>query len=187
MPIRVQHLVRVCLPLSILALGACDGTSLKSLRVCKPVVPQVIVDMQSASVSQTKMRLLIEYNEKGDIPGKPQTLRKDARHSSCDTVNSKCVSARARYEVRTEPERAQTIQLRELTGTGSNPVLGIVRWQGPSYQDRVKIACDVERQDTGDACKLEGLEYTSAIEISRHGKQRPRSPNHSNDQCTPLS
>jgi len=158
-------------------IAACNDTLDASKRLCKPVVPEIVIDWKTSSETAEKRRLILTYNEGGVIPGKDAAARGNARHSVCATKGSTCIAERARFEIRTEPERRQSIKILELNGVTDipNPTIGNIQWTGPSYPDRVLITCDADKVSGSDACALDRLEYVP----DRDGEN-------SHDQCSPL-
>jgi hypothetical protein len=133
--------------------------SAKTTRICKPVVPQINVDLHAAGRDLNDTNLFIAYDEAGAIPFSRESFTNIARYTGCDTNGTRCVASRKRYEFRLEPSRFQSIQIILMNGRG-NPIIGGVRWNGPSYPDRVTVNCNLDDQNPSTACKLDQVEYS---------------------------
>lgn len=179
-PRSLYHLA----PLALLLAASCGGPSSPLSRVCKPVVPEVNIDMNSVTQNTEGLKLAILYDEEGSPPFTRDTFTNNARFSACTTVNGKCTSSRLRYEIKASFERYQSIQLRKI-GPGDNAVVGAIRWKGPSYPDRIEMVCDLDNPKIRRACKLGALHYKPSHETSGKGGNMP-SDTRTNDSCTPL-
>jgi len=176
----------LALPLSVAPIAHAAQT-VPDERLCKPVVPQVIVDLGSDEVTAGGFGLFISYDEEGGLPFSRETFSRSPRHTSCTTTSRECIASRARYEIRLDGPRYQSFRIMTMNmtrGDTTNRLVGGVRWHGPSYPDRVLIACDVNNLDPRTACRLQGVEYTANPTTSGRGGQSPVGMTR-HDQCNP--
>ncbi|MDA7787966.1 hypothetical protein N8940_01895 [Sphingomonadaceae bacterium] len=162
---------------SLLASVALASSETTVLRVCKPVVPQVIVELNAGDTEVERSNLFIRYDESGSNPFSKEAFSKSPRFTSCQSIDSQCVASRKRYEIRLEGERFQSIQILNMT-EGENPIIGGVRWEGASYPNQVKIKCDTNNLNVREACILKRLSY-SVDEGARSALRH--------DQCLPIA
>lgn len=151
-------------------------------RLCKPVSPQITVRLDGAPMPNAFTQLLVRYDEKGSLPFSRETFSHDVRTSFCDVNGGRCVASRARYESRAEGSRYQSIQLRKMVAEG-NPIVGGVRWSGPSYPDHVTISCNLAISDARTACTIVDIVYSpegsgslgngTLENVRRHDQCRP--------------
>lgn len=159
-------------------------TSLETDRACKPVFPHIVVKLNSDGSDLKGHGLLILYYEEVGAADDIAKSSTGPRMKSCRTNEGVCVATRARFEMRLDGNREQRIQIRE-TGTKEkgNPILGEVRWMGPSYPDVVNVTCDQTIGDPIRACTLDSfVNYPlghphDARAVERHVKRH--------DQCQP--
>jgi hypothetical protein len=163
-------------------------TSFGVERACKPVVPQVIVNLVNPTELRAGYQLLVRYDEAGSAPFSNETFgRINVRSSGCDVKDGRCIGSRARYERRFEGPRNQSIQLRKMGGwvtESESNLLGGVQWNGPSYPDQVKITCDLANSNPQTACKLDNIEYTPNPSTSGRDGLEPSMGRH--DKCKPI-
>lgn len=155
-----------------------------AVEMCKPVVPQIAV-FHGGTANQFR-QLHIMYDEIGSSPFSDDGFTKNARHTGCEIVDERCIASRMRYEVSSEGERTQSVQIRgvggELTEKG-NPILGGVRWNGSSYPDRINIQCNFYESDPRKSCLIVGLDYSADPGTSGDDGEEAHIGPH--DQCTP--
>lgn len=151
-------------------------------RLCKPVFPQITVDLGGDSLPDAAKQLLVRYDEKGSLPFSRETFSHDVRTSFCDVNGGRCVASRARYESRAEGSRYQSIQLRLIKADG-NPIVGGVRWSGPSYPDHVTISCNLSISDVRTACTIVDIAYSPEL-TDLHGDVTLENVRR-HDQCKP--
>jgi len=173
--------------LAALATGSSAGLSaqegLQSERLCKPVVPQFIVTLTSSERETDGLGLWILFDEEGGPPHVAGTDGRSYRSSFCTSIDSTCVASRARYEVRHEGVRDQSVKIRSNGKEEKPRWLGGVLWNGPAYPDRVRIACNLDERDMSKACQLQGVEYSPNPATSGKDGSMPNMGR--NDQCQP--
>lgn len=134
--------------------------SMASRQMCKPVVPRIVIDGGDSAVQADVDKLYLFYDERGSVPYSDEAFEGHLRHSFCEVEDGTCTNTRARYEVRFDPDRHQSIQIRRSSGTGER-LLGAVRWNGPAYPERVEISCDFTQADPRRSCRVTGLDYSA--------------------------
>ena len=153
-----------------------------ALQYCKPVVPQVAIKIDPSGPQPRD--LLIRYDEAGSPPDRREAFsNSNTRSSFCETRGDTCIASRARYELRFEGDRAQSIQIRGMGNGQGNPLMGAVQWSGPSYPERIDLDCDFSQTDLRRACRISRLVYDPNPMTSGYNGGKPRSTRH--DQCTP--
>ncbi len=153
-------------------------------RFCKPVFPQVIVALAGDQRIEDGVQMTVRYSEQGTIPYSAEEFGNNLRMGFCETKDGRCITGRSRYEARTERFRFQSLQLRLANGDG-NPIIGGLRWRGPSYPDQVTITCDLDDPDIKTACVITDLGYTADPLTSGRDGQTPSEGMTRHDQCEP--
>lgn len=166
-----------------LALTLWGGYRLAAQQFCKPVVPQIAITVGDTGTARGIDDMLLMYVEDGALrrDGKP----KSPRFSGCDIAARECIGGRARYEMRLDGERPQTIQIRGM-GREGNVLLGNVSWQGPSYPDRVEIACDLGMESAERACRVTRIVHEANPGTSGRGGEAMSPGLRVHDQCSPV-
>lgn len=167
---------------SVVGLSAQEG--LHSDRLCKPVMPQFEVVLTSSEVPTDGYGLLVWYNEKGASPFEWEAFNDGLRTELCTTKGTSCIGSRARYEVRHEGARKQSVLIRS-NANGSPYMIGGVQWFGPAYPDRVQISCNLDEKDPRKACRVDGLDYAPNPKTSGKNGSSPPSGISRHDQCQP--
>ena len=153
--------------------------ALEGIRICKPVVPEIEVRFKADSSDPSTNQLLLIYYEEGLERNNRKKSGSGARYSGCLLEDTSCVGSRARYEIRLEEPREQSIQIRTM-GSEGNRHVGDLHWSGPSYPDNVKVSCDLSNADPETACDLLSINYSA---FGANG-ERPEKSRH--DKCMPL-
>lgn len=84
-----------------------------------------------------------------------------------------------------EGSRSQSIQLRRnISGNSKNRIIGGVRWDGPSYPDRVRIGCNLDEADNRKACSITSIEYEK--DNSNYGSDGQPAVMSKHDKCQPV-
>lgn len=151
-------------------------------RLCKPVVPQVIVELGEAGKTKYGKSLFIQYREAVADPLRPNSSTDSVRFSSCDIVQGRCIGARARYEMRMESARKQSLSVYLIDGKPRTSPSTIM-WNGPAYPDRVTLRCNVGSEGQPTGCRLTKLEYLA--ELSNAHADKAEASIRRNDKCQP--
>lgn len=152
-------------------------------RLCKPVVPQIIVDLKDEGKTKDGKSLFLQYREAISDPLATITTTNLARFSGCGIRDGRCVSARARYEVRTESSRYQSISVFLVDGKRhASP--STITWEGPAYPDRVTMRCSLNDAGQPTGCKLIKLDYLA--EQSNAHADKAEAANRRHDKCQPF-
>lgn len=152
-------------------------------RLCKPVVPQVIVELGEAGKTKDGKSLFIQYREAAADPLRPNSSTDSVRFSSCDIVQGRCIGARARYEMRWEPTRKQSLSVYLIDGK-MHATPSTITWNGPAYPDRVTLRCNVGSEGQPTGCRLNKLEYLA--ELSNPDEDKAEANIRRNDKCQPF-
>jgi hypothetical protein len=152
-------------------------------RYCKPVVPQINVNFINKNSDLGFKTLLLYYDEKGSSPFSQKIEAETMRLSSCSINGERCKGTRARYELRIEKPRFQSVRILGMTGKGNNPLIGGVRWNGPSYSDRIDIECNVKDQNPTTSCRVRNIYNSADADVVGEDERVRREF----DQCYPLT
>lgn len=158
---------------------------LASERLCKPVVPQFIVRLSSKDIAVDGYDLYIQFDEEGGNPFDRESFTRSPRHAFCTPKADLCVASRARYEVRHEGNRQQSIRIRSNNQGKGNRIIGGVRWHGAAYPDKVRVDCNLDEVDTRKSCVIVGLEYTPNPKTSGRDFSDPSTFFRRHDRCQP--
>jgi hypothetical protein len=151
-------------------------------RLCKAVVPQVIVELHGAEKLTDGKSLFVQYKEYLPNPLNSRNMSPSARISSCTIVQGHCTGDRARYELRPEPSRTQSLSVFLIDGK-RHAAPSTVTWSGPSYPDRVTMRCSMDKDGQPKGCKLVKLDYRA--ERSNAHEDKAEAANRRHDQCQP--
>lgn len=147
--------VRIAIKLGIPAMVAMviGGTAYAAMQHWRHVMPEVVVDMRTASDGNKAPDLMIVYGERGSDPFRNGPLKSDQRISQCQTVASRCVSRAARKELGAISEGPQSLQIRLFNGDG-NPIIGGLHWTGSWHPEQMRVTCDLRVTDVRSACAI---------------------------------
>jgi hypothetical protein len=148
---------RTALVAALALAGLLVATSFAARNAWRPVAPEFVIDLGFSESGEKPKELILTYGEAGSDPfrsGRP--FAPDRRISSCVTTGALCVAEPARHELRTEGPRRQSLQIRNMNGTG-NPIIRGLVWTGPSYPKRVKVVCDLGTPEPRKACAIEDI------------------------------
>lgn len=129
------------------------GTGYAATQSWRPGMPAFFVDVRTADGVKMAPALILIYSEVGRDPFFVGTLGSGKRIAFCRTVGSLCVSSPTRGEFAVQRDRPQSLQVRLFNGNG-NPIVGGVRWSGPSHPREVRMTCDLRVPDVKKTCLL---------------------------------
>jgi hypothetical protein len=152
-------------------------------RLCKPVVPQVIVDLGEAGKAKDGRSLFVQYRETTPAPFSQKPSIGTPRFTSCQIKNGRCKASRKRYEVRPEGMRYQSVELYLMDGKAHH-VPNRVQWKGSAYPDRVTMRCDLDKSGQPTGCAL--IEVAHIAELSNPREDREEAAIRRNDKCQPF-